>query len=100
MFKIEGATIINEKWLITAGHCLCNGFNNILKPNHIQGILGLHKISEYQKGTAYNSPNQPFEVNFKNFIIYPDYKCTTPSNDIGNNNDLLIKTKCHKAYNI
>lgn len=31
---------------------MCSGFNNILRPNQIKAVLGLHKISEFKKSNT------------------------------------------------
>ncbi|KAM7356121.1 trypsin 3A1 isoform 1-T1 [Cochliomyia hominivorax] len=78
-----GATIIHEKWLLTAGHCICNGLNNIMKPSQIQGVMGLHSISQYLNGIDSGHEGEvPIKVNFKNIVPHPNYKCTSTKNDI------------------
>lgn len=77
-----GATIIHEKWVLTAGHCVCNGLNNIMKPAQIQGVMGLHSISQYLNGID-NDGETPVKVNFKSIVPHPGYKCTSTKNDIG-----------------
>lgn len=74
-----GASILNEQWLLTAGHCVCNGLNQFMKPHHISGVVGLHSISEFQKNElASNS----IEVNFQSIVVHPEYACTKVQDDI------------------
>uniref|UniRef100_A0A1A9WGH0 Peptidase S1 domain-containing protein n=1 Tax=Glossina brevipalpis TaxID=37001 RepID=A0A1A9WGH0_9MUSC len=80
-----GATIINEKWVLTAGHCLCNGLNRFMKASQIQGVMGLHSISQYLnaiRDERDDDVTQPLQVNFKNLLPHPKYQCTLPENDI------------------
>lgn len=81
-----GATIIHENWILTAGHCICNGLNYFMKPAQIQGVIGLHSISQFAIGSKqeHNSDIEaPVKVNFQNIVPHPNYKCTNTKNDIG-----------------
>lgn len=75
-----GASILNEQWLVTAGHCVCSGLNKIFQASQIQGVIGLHSISQYLNG---NSSEKPIRINFKRIIPHPKYECTNVKNDIG-----------------
>lgn len=74
-----GATILNEHWLLTAGHCLCNGLNQFMKSQHISGIVGLHSISEYQTNQL---TSNSIEVSFQKIVVHPGYSCTKIKDDI------------------
>ncbi|XP_067613379.1 transmembrane protease serine 2 isoform X2 [Eurosta solidaginis] len=74
-----GASIINERWLLTAGHCVCNGLNKFFHTTQIQGVIGLHSISQYLNG---NSAEQSVAINFKTIIPHPNYECSNVKNDI------------------
>ncbi|XP_055904067.1 trypsin-1 [Eupeodes corollae] len=76
-----GASILNERWLLTAGHCVCNGLNNLMKPAQIQGVIGLHSISDYLNGIQ--SRNfQPSQIQFRTIVTHPGYDCSHVKNDI------------------
>ncbi|XP_037956953.1 transmembrane protease serine 9-like, partial [Teleopsis dalmanni] len=78
-----GATIIHESWVLTAGHCLCNGLNKFVKPSQINGVVGLHSISEYTNGiTIATDATTPIQIDFKKIITHPEYICTKVKNDI------------------
>lgn len=74
-----GATILNERWLLTAGHCMCNGLNQFMKAHHITGVVGLHSISEYQKNKF---TTNTVEVEFQEIVVHHGYSCTKIQDDI------------------
>ncbi|XP_011190157.1 trypsin-1 isoform X1 [Zeugodacus cucurbitae] len=76
-----GASILNEQWLVTAGHCVCNGLNKIFHASQIQGVIGLHSISQYLNGNSAEK-STPIRINFKRIIPHPKYECTNVKNDI------------------
>ncbi|XP_059608829.1 trypsin-1 [Phlebotomus argentipes] len=72
-----GATILSEKWLVTAGHCLCNSLNEFMKPSQIRAVLGLYRISEYK-----SAAKEQKEVPLLSIIMHPEYNCLRAANDI------------------
>uniref|UniRef100_A0A1L8DQT2 Putative trypsin-like serine protease n=1 Tax=Nyssomyia neivai TaxID=330878 RepID=A0A1L8DQT2_9DIPT len=81
-----GATVLSDRWLITAAHCLCNSQNDFMKPSQIRAVLGLHRISEYKEHVA--EKNLPLDVPLQSFVIHPEYNCLRAANDIA-----LLKMK-------
>ncbi|KAH8234610.1 hypothetical protein KR032_000584 [Drosophila birchii] len=75
-----GGTIISERWILTAGHCICNGLQQFMKPAQIQGVVGLHSIKEYLNGIG-NGPDA-LRVDFKNIVAHPKYDCNDVKHDI------------------
>ncbi|XP_017841549.2 transmembrane protease serine 9 [Drosophila busckii] len=75
-----GATIIHERWILTAGHCICNGLNEIMKPTQIQGVAGLHSIREYHN--SINNGPDAVRVDFKRIVPHPQYNCNNVQHDI------------------
>ncbi|XP_001353486.3 transmembrane protease serine 9 [Drosophila pseudoobscura] len=75
-----GGTIISERWILTAGHCICNGLQKFMKPAQIQGVVGLHSIREYLNGIG-NGPDA-LRVDFKNIVPHPQYDCNNVQHDI------------------
>lgn len=76
-----GGTIIHERWILTAGHCICNGLQKFMKPAQIQGVVGLHSIREYLNGID-NGPDA-LRVDFKSIVPHPQYDCNNVKHDIG-----------------
>lgn len=77
-----GGTIVHERWILTAGHCICNGLQKFMKPAQIQGVAGIHSIRDYLNGIS-DGP-QGLQVDFKRFVPHPQYDCNNVQHDIGN----------------
>lgn len=62
-----------------------SGFDQIMPANRIKALLGLHKISEYknQESGDNSIDDLPYEIEFRNIVVHPDYRCKHPDNDIG-----------------
>lgn len=61
-----------------------SGLDNILRPNQINAVLGLHKISELRHPNAYDhNVRTAHEVTLKRIVVHPEYRCRQPDNDIG-----------------
>lgn len=58
-----GGTLVDDRYLLTAAHCLFDGFGDELRARSIQAIVGRTVLST-GKGT---------QVNVERIIIHPDY---------------------------
>lgn len=94
-----GASIVNERFLLTAGHCLCryvtlpfpessfltpfpfisvSGTNKIMKPSSFKAMIGLHR----QPFNFKSSDLVPYQVSVKSITVHPKYVCSDVQNDI------------------
>ncbi|XP_055524358.1 trypsin-1 isoform X2 [Wyeomyia smithii] len=79
------ASILNERWFLTAGHCVCSALNKPVRPSQIKAILGLYKISEFNRNRIENgvsSLQSAYESSIKTIVSHPQYSCNLPYNDI------------------
>ncbi len=61
--KMCGATIISEKWLLTAAHCMFNFFGNRITPSSFTAVVGATNLRT----------ESPEEFVIANYYIHPDY---------------------------
>ncbi|XP_013148058.1 PREDICTED: transmembrane protease serine 9 [Papilio polytes] len=78
-----GATVINDRWLLTAGHCICSVFDEFYKSKQLTVVAGYNDIS-------YEDVNQPLS----RIIPHPEYRCNRKSNDVA-----LLKTLRQLIWN-
>uniref|UniRef100_A0A336LPC6 CSON008458 protein n=1 Tax=Culicoides sonorensis TaxID=179676 RepID=A0A336LPC6_CULSO len=71
-----GASIVNERFLLTAGHCLCSGTNKIMKPSSFKATIGLHRQP------SNNFKASSYQVSIKSITVHPKYVCDNVQNDI------------------
>lgn len=71
-----GATILNDRWLLTAGHCVCSVFDEFYRSKQLSVVVGYTDISTRDQ-------NEPVA----RILPHPDYKCNKKSNDVA-----LLKT--------
>ncbi|VEN63228.1 unnamed protein product [Callosobruchus maculatus] len=70
-----GGTIINSRYVMTAGHCLCTGIGgDILKPANIKITLSQHDLTQ--------KDSDAFQMPVKSITIHPEYNCGKPKDDI------------------
>ncbi|XP_050087883.1 transmembrane protease serine 9 [Anopheles aquasalis] len=77
-----GASIVNERWLLTAGHCICSGTNKVLQPNQIRAVLGLYRMSEFSGNRIDPVADPAYDVGIRTIVPHPGYSCGKTSNDI------------------
>ncbi|XP_049876408.1 trypsin-1-like [Pectinophora gossypiella] len=71
-----GATVLNDRWLVTAGHCVCSVFDEFYKSKQLTVVVGFTDISS----TGVNEP-------LAKILPHPQYRCNKKSNDVA-----LLKT--------
>ncbi|XP_034834614.1 trypsin-1-like [Maniola hyperantus] len=71
-----GATIINDRWLLTAGHCICSVFDEFYKSKQLAVVVGYTDISAGDQNEK-----------LAKIIPHPEYRCKKKTNDVA-----LLKT--------
>ncbi|XP_030753933.1 trypsin-1-like [Sitophilus oryzae] len=70
-----GGTLINKKYVMTAGHCLCTGSgNDHLAPASLKVTLSQHDLTKESSDAQV--------VNVKSIIVHPGYSCKKVKDDI------------------
>ena len=81
-----GSAIINERFIVTAAHCVCNNKNKFIQPNQMKVYVGIHEISAIQKiqQNEIDDDGMATEVIVDKIIVHSDYVCGKKSDsDIG-----------------
>lgn len=68
-----GASIIHERWLLTAAHCICNSFKQMFEPHQLFASIGLHNLQQQNE----------IVVRIKSIVPHPKYHCNSVNHDIG-----------------
>ncbi|XP_045500612.1 transmembrane protease serine 9 [Colias croceus] len=71
-----GATVISDRWLLTAGHCVCSVFDEFYKAKQLSAVVGYTDISTSERNEALSK-----------IIPHPEYRCKKKTNDVA-----LLKT--------
>ncbi|EAT44028.1 AAEL004543-PA [Aedes aegypti] len=58
------------------------GLKKPVRPSQIKAIVGLYKISEFNRNQIENADANSYEVTIQAIIFHPDYACNQPYNDI------------------
>ena len=84
-----GASIISEKVLVLAAHCVCNNQNNVIKPTLLKAYVGMNKLSDVKltnEGENKIDDDGITEVFISKILVHPGYVCGKKTeNDIGKN---------------
>ncbi|XP_063829168.1 transmembrane protease serine 9-like [Ostrinia nubilalis] len=72
-----GATVLSDRWLLTAGHCICSVFDEFYKSKQLTVVVGYTDITSSKDGTEALSQ----------IIPHPEYRCNRKANDVA-----LLKT--------
>ncbi|KAL3284554.1 hypothetical protein HHI36_018711 [Cryptolaemus montrouzieri] len=70
-----GGSLISNRFVLTAGHCLCTGIGiDLLQAANIKITLAQHDLSK--------TSEESYERSIKTVTVHPDYVCNKASNDI------------------
>lgn len=80
-----GASIISEKVLILAAHCVCNNQNKIIKRTQVKAFVGMNKLSDVKLLNENDvGDTGATEVYISSIVVHPEYICGKKTeNDIG-----------------
>lgn len=70
-----GATVVAERWIMTAAHCVYDTFGRVVQPSSLRVVAGIRNLET-------DVPSE--ETIVTNIIVHPDYDNTNdlPPNDI------------------
>ncbi len=69
-----GASLVGSEWVLTAAHCLHDGFGFVLDTSDLQVLVGAYRLSE-------TTPADRYSVD--RLYVHEDYESSTFNNDIG-----------------
>jgi secreted trypsin-like serine protease len=82
-----GASIISEKFLILAAHCVCNNQNSVIRPTQLKFFIGARRITDTQMLANNHLEDDATTINevfIDKIIVHPEYSCgRNKENDIG-----------------
>jgi secreted trypsin-like serine protease len=73
-----GSSIVSERFLIVAAHCLCTNQNKIMKPTQMRVYVGINSVSDIKRAESGNDvdvDDEPHEVVVDKMIVHEDYMC-------------------------
>lgn len=77
-----GASIISERVLILAAHCICNNQNKVIKPTQLKVFLGMNKLSEVKSIDENKIDDDGIsEVFISKISVHPGYVCGKKAQD-------------------
>lgn len=82
-----GAIVLSSRWLLSAGHCVCNGVGRLMRAAQLQAVLGQHSLSEFRDGASETNrlslaDGSAYRMDLDRIVVPVNYACHRPRDDI------------------
>lgn len=78
--------MVSRRWLLSAGHCVCNGLGRIMQAAQLQAVLGQYSLSEWRNtgmmDEIKSSSSSPYRTDLDRIVVPTAYSCQLPRDDI------------------
>jgi secreted trypsin-like serine protease len=82
-----GASIVSERFLVLAAHCVCNNQNSVIRPTQLKIYIGARRITDTLVVDGNHLDDDKTAINevfIDKIIVHQEYSCgRNKENDIG-----------------